>query len=53
MLLSSEITIFKMLYLCSVVVERLRAPNSKSGVSDQQSVGWSPSRDSCVLQQDT
>ena len=31
----------------SVVAERLRAPNSSSGFSDQQSVGLSPSRDTC------
>ena len=33
--------------------ESLRAPNSNSGVSDQQSVGSSLSRDTCVLKQDT
>ena len=37
----------------SVVAERLRAPNSNSGVSDQQSVGSSPSHDTCVLKQGT
>ena len=33
--------------------EWLRAPNSNSGVSDQQSVGSSPSCDTCVLKKDT
>ena len=33
----------------SVVIERLRAWNSNSGVSDQQRIGLSPSRDTCVL----
>ena len=38
----------------SVMAERLRAPNSNSGVSDQQSVRSNPeSRDTCVLKQDT
>ena len=36
----------------SVVAERLRAPNSNSGVSDQQSVGFE-SQSSCVVKQDT
>ena len=36
----------------SVVAERSRALNSNSGVSVQQSVGLSPSRDICVLKQD-
>ena len=31
------------------MAELLRAPNSNSGVSDQKSVGLSPSRDTCVL----
>ena len=34
--------------------ERLRAPNGIfSGIFDQKSVGSSPSRDTCVLKQDT
>ena len=37
----------------SDVVERLRALDSNSCVSDQQSVGSNPSRDTCVLKQDT
>ena len=37
----------------SVVAERLRALDSNSCVSDQQSVGLNPSRDTCVLKQDT
>ncbi len=36
-----------------VVAERIRALDSSSGVSDQQSVGSSPGRDTCVLKQDT
>ena len=36
----------------SVVAEQLREPNSNSGVSVQQSVGSSLSRDTCVLKQD-
>ena len=36
-----------------VVAERLRPSDSNSGVSDQQSMGSSPSRDTCVLKQDT
>ncbi len=36
-----------------VVAERLRARDSSSGVSDQQSVGSSPGRGTCVLEQDT
>ena len=35
------------------MAERLRLLNSNSGVSDQQSVGSNPSRDTCVLKQDT
>ena len=35
------------------MAEWLRGPNSNSGVSDQQSVGSIPSRDTCVLKQDT
>ena len=31
------------------MIERIRAPDSSSGVSDQQSVGSSPGYDSCVL----
>ena len=34
------------------MAERLRAPDLSSGVSDQQSVGSSPGRDTCVLKQD-
>ena len=33
--------------------EQIRAKHSSSGVSDQQSVGLSPNRDTCVLNQDT
>ena len=36
-----------------VVAERLSAPDSHSGVSDRQSVGLSPSLDTCVFEQDT
>ena len=36
-----------------VVVMWLTAPDSSSGVSNQQSVGSSPIRDTCVLKQDT
>ena len=36
-----------------IMAERLRPPDSSSGVSDQQSVGSSPGRDTCVLKQDT
>ena len=35
------------------VAERIRAPNSSSGVSVQQSVGWNPGHDTCVPEQDT
>ncbi len=38
---------------CRGAAERIRALDSGSGVSDQQSVGLSPSRDTCVLKQDT
>ena len=31
----------------------MRSHDSSSGVSDQQSVGSSPDRDTCVLKQDT
>ncbi len=33
--------------------EWIRAPDSSSGVSDQQSVGSSPGRDTCVLKKDS
>ena len=36
-----------------VVAEQMRAPNSSSGVSVQQSVGSSPGHDTCVPEQDT
>ena len=36
-----------------VVAEQIRPLNSSSGVSDQQSVGLNPGRDTCVLEQDT
>ena len=36
-----------------VVAERLRATNSSSGDSVQQSVGSNPDRDTCVPEQDT
>ena len=42
-----------MIDLWGVVAERLRAPNSSSGDSVQQSVGSNPSRDTCVPEQDT
>ena len=35
------------------MTEQLRAPDSSSGVFDQQSVGSSPGRETCVLEQDT
>ncbi len=35
------------------MAERSSAPDSSSGVSDQQSVGSSPGLDTCVLEQDT
>ncbi len=35
------------------MAERLRALDSGSGVSDQQSVGSSPGQGTCVLEQDT
>ncbi len=35
------------------LAEQIKAPNSSSGVSVQQSVGSSPGRDTCVLKQDT
>ncbi len=34
------------------MAERLRAPESSSGVSDQQSVGSSPGHGTCVLEHD-
>ena len=34
------------------MAQQLRAPNSSSGVSDQQSVGSSPGCGTCVLEQD-
>ena len=37
----------------SILAYRIRALDTSSGVSDQQSVGSSPGRDSCVLKQDT
>ncbi len=40
-------------YCCLVLAEQLRAPDSSSGVSDQQSVGLSPDRGPCALEQDT
>ncbi len=40
-------------YLRRVVAEWIRSLDSSSGVSDQQSVGSSPGRDTCVLKQDT
>ena len=36
-----------------VMAQRLRAPDTSSCVSDWQSVGSSPIRDTCVLKQDT
>ena len=45
-----------MKYQCKlegVVAERIRAPNSSSGASVQQSVGSNPGRDTCVPEQDT
>ena len=36
-----------------VVAKRIKTPNSSSGVSVQQSVGSSPGRDACVIEQDT
>ena len=36
-----------------IVAEWTRAPDSSSGVSDQQSSGSSPGIDTCVLKQDT
>ena len=36
-----------------VVAERIRAPNSSSDASVQQSVGSNPGRDTCVPEQDT
>ena len=36
-----------------VVTKSIRAPNSSSGASVQQSVGSNPGRDSCVPKQDT
>ncbi len=39
--------------LMSVVAEWLSAPDSSSGVSDQQSEGSSPSHGTCVFEQDT
>ena len=36
-----------------VVAERLRAPNSSSADSVQQSVSSNPGRDTCVPEQDT
>ena len=35
------------------MAERIRAPNSSSGASVQQSVGLNPGRDTCVPEQDT
>ncbi len=35
------------------MAEPLRAPDSNSGVSDQQSGGSSPGHGTCVLEQDT
>ena len=35
------------------MAERIRAPNSITGVSVQQSVGYCPGRDTCVPEQDT
>ena len=35
------------------VAEWIRAPNSNSGASVQQSVGLNPGRDNCVPEQDT
>ena len=37
----------------AIIVERLRSPDSSFDASDQQSVGLSPSCDTCVLKQDT
>ena len=36
-----------------VVAEWIRAPNSSSDASVQQSVGSNPGRDTCVPEQDT
>ena len=37
----------------NIIVERIRTPDSSSGISDQQIVGLSPGLDTCVLKQDT
>ncbi len=42
----------RMSLMWRIVAEQLRAPDSACGVSDQQSVGWSPGHDTCVLEQD-
>ena len=36
-----------------VMTEQIRAPDSSFGVSEKQSLGSSPSCDTCVLKQDT
>ena len=42
-------TQYNYLHWDNVVAERIRALNSSSDVSVQQSVGLSPSRDTCVI----
>ena len=53
---SSEVLIedgYYCLMSWGVVAKRLRAPNSSSDASVQQSMGSNPGRDTCVPEQDT
>ena len=47
------LTVFREKPPQGVVAKRLRAPNSSSAASVQQSVGSNPGRDTCVSEQDT